>query len=312
MKKLLISSLSVFLCLSLLAQNATLKINLEKNKTYKFKSVSNQNISQTVNGMEQTTTSNSNSVFAIKMMDASQGFIVAEVKFDTIVNITNAMGKVVNTSSASQGNMASEEASEVMSAIMNRLSKNAIYVKMNETGKVMEIVNQAMLRDIILKDTGSISAKLKPMLIPQIQNTVSVDALKTMIEMYTYNLPGKPVNKGEQWTIAVPVNSGGMSLEIVTNYKLNDITNNTGIIVAESSVKASANAKPLEYPGAKITYDGISGMGKSDIKINTLTGLTLENVSKMNITGDLNVNASGMSMQIPMKISSESTIKSIQ
>lgn len=312
MKTFLLTALSVFICVSMMAQNATLKINPEKNKMYRFKAVSNQNISQTVNGMEQTTTSNSNSVFAFKMMDASQGFIVAEVKFDTIVNITNAMGKVATVSSALQGNMVSEEASEVMSAIMNRLSKNAIYVKLNETGKVMDIVNHAMLRDIILKDTGSISAKLKPVLIPQIQNTVSVDALKTMIEMYTYNLPGKPVNKGEQWTIAVPVNSGGMSLEIVSNYKLNDINNNTGIIVAESSIKASANAKPLEYPGAKITYDGISGMGKSDIKLNTVTGLTIENSSKMNIIGDLNVSTSGMSMQIPMKIVSESTIKSIQ
>ena len=312
MKKILLAFVTTILGVSMMAQNADLKLNLEKNKTYRFKAVSNQNISQTINGMEQTTTTNSNTAFSLKMMDAGAGFIVAEVKFDTIINNTNAMGKVVKVNSALEGNMASEEAGDVMSCIMNRLSKNALYVKMNETGKVIEILNSAMLRDIMLKDTGAISPKLAPVLKTQIKNSITDDALKTMIDMYTYNLPGKQVKKGEQWSVAVPVNAGGMSLDIASNYKLESVKDNAAVITSEQTIKASENAAPLEYPGAKITYDGITGMGKSNMTVNTLTGLVMENTSKSNITGDLNVNASGMSMQIPMKISSESSIKTIQ
>ncbi len=311
MKKIALLLSVAFISISMMAQNADLKLNLEKNKTYRFKAVSDQNVSQTVNGVDQTTTTSSNSTFSIKMMDATADFIVAEVKFDTIITTTNTMGKTVKISSANEGNIASEEAGDVMSSVMNRLSKNALYVKLYKSGKVIDIVNLAMLRDIILKDTNAISAKLAPMLKPQIKSMVTLDAFKTMIHTFTYNLPAKQVSVGEQWNITVPINSGGLSLEVITNYKLGSIKDNAAAIVAESEVKAAENAAPLEYPGAKITYDGIKGMGKSDMKINILTGLTIESTAKMTMNGDLNVNASGMSMQIPMKITSESSIKSL-
>jgi hypothetical protein len=261
--------------------------------------------------MDQTTTTSTNTVCSIRMMDSGAGFIIAEVKFDTISTNTNAMGKMISVNSANEGNMASAEASDVMTAVMNRLSRNPLYVKMDPTGKVMEVVNAAMLRDIILKDTASITTQSAPMLKSQLKNSVDPDALKTMVEMFTHNLPGKPVKTGEQWNITTPVNSGGMSLNVVTNYQLKSMKGNDAVISSESSVKASENAKPLEYPGAKITYDGITGLGKSDMTISTVSGLVIEQTTKMNITGDLNVSASGMNMQIPMKIISESSIKSI-
>lgn len=309
MKKIFLSLAIVVYSICLTAQNADLKLNLEKNKIYRFKSVSSQNVSQTVNGMEQTTTTNSITTFSMKMMDATSDFIIAEVRFDTTITTTNTMGRTVKINSATEGNMASEDAGEVMSSVMNRLSKNPIYVKLERTGKVLDIINLAMLRDIILKDTSALAPKLAPMLKTQIKNSVTLDALKTMIGMYTYNLPARQVKAGEQWNINVPVNSGGMALEIATSYKLGSINGNLASVSAESSVKAAANAAPIEYPGAKVTYDGITGMGKSDITLDTQTGLTTESSSKMNITGDLGVSASGMSMQIPLKISSESSIK---
>lgn len=308
MKKLLFFLFSVTISLHLSAQGINLKLNPEKNKVYRFKSVSNQKVSQTVNGMEQTTTTSSNSVFSLKMMEVSSSFIVAEIRFDTIQNTSNAMGKNTKINSAGGGNIASEDAGEAMSTVMNKLSKNPLYVKMNPTGEVIEIINATMIRDLILKDTASVSSKLAPILKQQIKNSVTGEALKTMVNMYTFNLPGREIKVGEPWEIKVQVSTGGMSLDIVTNYKLESVNNDIAQISAESRVKASDNAAPLEYPGAKITYDGIKGFGKSNMKINAKTGFTVENSSKSTISGDLNVNASGMSMQIPMNITSETTI----
>jgi hypothetical protein len=309
MKKILLLISATILSISVMAQTSELKLKLEKNKVYRFKSVSSQNVSQTMNGVEQTTTTNSNSVMSLKMMDMASDLIVAEVKFDTIVTSTNTMGKLSVINSANVGNMASEEAGEVMSVVMNRLSKNALYVKMKPTGEVTEIVNLRMLQDIVLKDTGMISAKLAPMLKPQIKNTVEANALMTMINMYTFNLPAKEVKKGEQWNTTVPVNSGGLSLEISTNYKLEDLKGNQAFVKSESSIKAAANAAPLEYPGAKITYESIKGIGKSDMTFDTTTGILTDNITKTSVAGDLNVNAGGMSMQIPMKINGETSVK---
>ena len=91
------------------------------------------------------------------MIDATADFMITEVHFDTLITNTNTMGKTVSISSVNEGDIKSTEMADVMSCIMNRLSKNALYVKIDFAGKPVEIVNSKMLSDIILKDTSSIT-----------------------------------------------------------------------------------------------------------------------------------------------------------
>lgn len=310
MKKLLLTWIAIAAVIALPAQT-NLKLNPEKNRIYRFKSVSEQNVSQTVNGMEQTTNSTSTTFFSLKMLDATADFMIMEVRFDTIISKSNAMGKVVNISSANEGNMASEEAADVMSAVMNRLCKNPLFVKMEVTGKVIEIVNYAMLSQMILKDTSLITGAAAPMLKTQVKNTVDPNALKPMIETFTFNLPGKEVGNGDKWELSSPINAGGMDLEVKSNYVLENLNGNDAGISTESSIKPALNAKPLNYSGANITYDNLSGLGKSQMVIDTRTGLVKSANSKMNITGDLNISVQGMNMQIPMIIDSQSNVMAL-
>jgi hypothetical protein len=309
MKKTWLSIAVFLISISLMAQNgAFLKLNLEKNKIYRFRSASEQSISQTMNGVAQTTNVESNTYLSMKMMDATPDFLIAEIRFDTLVTITNAMGNIVRINSASEGNIKSSEMGEVMSCIMNRLSKNSLYVKMDYTGKLIEIVNAKMLSDVVMKDTGSITGATASTIKAQVKNTINDKALKSMIEVFTYNLPGKQVSIGDHWMINSPVNSGGMSLDIATTYKLNALKGNAATINIESNIAVSPNAEPLEYPGAKITYGDITGLGKSTMILNTLTGLPVENKSKTHVTGNLNVSGTGFSMEIPLEINGESEI----
>jgi hypothetical protein len=301
--------------MSIMAQNGViLKLNLEKNKVYRFSSASEQTVSQTINGNQQTTETKSNNTVSIKMVDATADFMIAEVRFDSIVYNNNAMGKTTIVSSISEANIKSSEASDVLSSIMNRLSKNALYIKLDFTGKVLEIVNSKMLSDVIMKDTSSITltGPMASGIKTQIKNMVSDNALKTMIEVFTYNLPGKQVNKGENWNITLNTNSGGMSLNIITNYHLNGVNGNTADITAESNIKAAQNAAPMEAGGAKITYDDLNGLSKSSIVIDVRTGLVVENKAKTHITGNLGITGPGYSMQMPMDISGESKVIALQ
>jgi hypothetical protein len=315
MKKILLSCIAVMFCISILAQNtANLKMNLEKNKVYRLKSVSEQTVSQTVNGVQQTTESKVNYTISFKMIDATADFMIAEVHFDTLITNTNTMGKVVTMSSVSEGDIKSAETADVMSCIMNRLSKNALYVKMDFTGKPFEIVNLKMLPDIIMKDTSSITltgptaAAVKK----QIINMVSDNSLKTMIEMFTWCLPGKQVSTGDNWNVTQQTNSGGMTLDIVTTYHLDGLSGNNANITAESNIKAADNANPIESGGAKVTYDDLKGLSKSTMVIDIRTGLIVEDKGKTHITGNLGVSAPGFSMQIPMDINGESKVIALQ
>jgi hypothetical protein len=313
MKKILLSFTAILIGFSVLAQTGTtLKLNLEKNKVYRLKSSSDQTISQTINGMQQNTNVTSNSIVSIKMMDASADFLIAEFRFDTLITITNAMGKIVNINSANEGNMTSTEAGDVMTVIMNRLSKNPLYVKMDYTGKVIELVNAKMLSDILLKDTASITGESAPVTKMQIVNMTSQKALISMAEIFTHNLPGKPVNSGDKWDITENMNSGGMSLDIITTYSLDGIKDNAANLTAESTIQASPNAEPLTYGPAKVMYDELKGIGKSEMVLDARTGLLIQNSSKTHMAGNLNISVQGMNLQMPMEMDGTSKVVSIQ
>jgi proteasome assembly chaperone (PAC2) family protein len=315
MKKILLSSVAVLFCISLIAQNSVnLKMNLEKNKVYRFSSVSEQTIIQTVNGNQQTIDSKTNYAVSLKMVDATADFMITEVHFDTLITNTNSMGKMVNISSVNEGDIKSTETADVMSYIMNQMSKNALYIKMDFAGKVLEIVNSKMLSDVIMKDTSSITltGPVGSGIKSQIKNLISDNSLKTMVEMFTHYLPGKQVSKGDNWNVTVSTNSGGMILDIITDYHLDGLNGNAANITAESNIKAAENAAPMLSGGAKITYDDIKGLSKSSMIIDIRTGLIIEGRSKTHIAGNLGVSGPEYSMQIPMDINGESKVIALQ
>lgn len=311
MKKILLSCTTVLFCVSIMSQNSvSLKMNLEKNKVYRFGSSSEQTIIQTVNGNQQTIETKTNNAVSLKMIDATADFMITEVRFDTIISNTNSMGKTMSMSSLNEGDIKSAETADIISCIMNRLSKNTLYIKMDFTGKVLEIVNSKMLSDVIMKDTSSITltGPMASGVKTQIQNLVSDNTLKTMVEEFTYYLPGKQVSTGDRWNVTIRTNSGGMTLDILTDYHLDGVNGNAANITAESNIKAAENAVPMISGGATITYDDIKGLSKSNMVIDTRTGLLVEDNAKTHISGNLGVSGPGFSMQIPMDIDGTSKV----
>ena len=315
MKKLLLGSLTILFCTSIVAQNAiNLKLNLEKNRLYRLKSVSEQTVSQTVNGVQQSTEVKVSYTLSLKMIDATADFMVAEVHFDTLITKTNAMGKLISASSVGEGDIKSAEMGDVLSCIMNRLSKNAIYVKLDFSGKPLEIVNQKMLSGMVLKDTSSITiaGQTGVAIKKQIAELVSESNLETLIGMFTWRLPATQVSEGDNWKMTQQMNSGGMELDILTTCHLDGITGNSANITADSDIKAKDNADPIESGGAKVTYDDLRGLNKSNMVINVGTGLLVRETTKTHITGNLGISAPGFSMQMPMDINGESKIVELQ
>lgn len=315
MKKIILSVTAVLFCAVIMAQNpANLKLNLEKNKVYRLKSVSTQTVTQTMNGVQQTTESKVNYTMSIKMIDLTADYMITEVRFDTLITYTNTMGKTVSYSSVDEGDIKSAETADVLSYIMNRLSKNALYVKMDFAGRPFEIVNLKMLTDMVLKDTSSITltGPTAVAVKKQIINTVSDSELKTMMEMFTWYLPARQVAPGDSWDILQQVSSGGLMLEIATTYKMDRIEGTRGTITAESIIRTAANAVPIESGGATVTYDGIKGLTRSSMVVDLLTGLKVEDIGKTHITGNLGISGPGFSMVMPMDINGESTIIAIQ
>ncbi|HQJ20966.1 MAG TPA: hypothetical protein PLQ61_07220, partial [Bacteroidales bacterium] len=89
MKKFLFFVFSVLFGLQVVAQQSvSLKLNLEKNRTYRLRSVTHQTVTQTVSGNQQTVESDVLYTFSLKMLDVTPEFIVTEIHFDTITTKT--------------------------------------------------------------------------------------------------------------------------------------------------------------------------------------------------------------------------------
>ena len=129
-----------------------------------------------------------------------------------------------------------------------------------------------------------------------------------MIETLTGNLPGKQVAKGDKWDRTVNTNSGGMSLDIITNYSLNTLQGNSANVTAESNIQASPNAEPIDYGTAKVSYGELKGLGKINMVLDTKTGLLISNSSKTHVSGNLSISVQGMNMQMPMDMDIESKV----
>lgn len=315
MKKILFLTLAVLLSISLNAQTGiNLKMNLEKNKVYRLSSVADQTVSQTINGGTQTTESTVSYTMSIKMIDATPDFIITEVRFDTLTTSTNTMGKISRFSSANAGDIKSSEMEDVLSGLMNRLSKNAIYTKIDYKGRPFEIVNARMLSEMILKDTADISltGTTADAVKKQVRDMISENELKTMIGMFTHNLPGREVATGDTWNTSEQMNAGGMMLDISTTFRLTGLEGNNAVITSESAIKAAENAKPLESGGATVTYGDLKGMSKTTMKIDVTTGLPVESLGKTRLAGNLGITGPGFSMQMPMDISGETKVSGLQ
>ncbi len=307
MKKALFIALIGLATFSAMAQDVVdLKLNPEKNKTYRFRSFSSQNVSQTVNGVTQASAVTSKSVSSLKVMDMKPEFFVAEIRFDSMVTNTNSMGKPMTFSSTNPGNMASDNMADVMSCIMNRLSANPLYAKISYTGKVIELVNFKMVSGILLKDTAKITGATAAMLKTQVAGYGDPKTLISMIEAITGELPGKPVGKNDTWNASSNINSGGMALEIANTYELAQVTESAVTVNAESDIHPALNAAPMNYGPATVNYQNLRGSGKTVIELDRRTGLTMKSNTKTHISGNLQVSGQGFNMQMPMDITGES------
>lgn len=141
---------------------------------------------------------------------------------------------------------------------------------------------------------------------------VSDKSLKTMVELFTYFLPGKQVSTGDNWDVTIKTNSGGMTLDVITSYKLDGVNGKVANITAESDIKVSENAEPMLVGEAKITYDDLKGLSKSNMVIDISTGLLTEGKAKTHLSGNMGVTLPGMSMQIPMDINGTSKVIALQ
>lgn len=295
---------ATFLSFSIMTQaQVELKYNLEKGKTYKVKSSMTMDQTTKMQGMEQNNTIENVSYFSLKALNMANDFFMAQVRFDTIFTSTTMPPMTIT--SANEGNIKSDKPEEIMGAIMNRLCKSTFLVKMAYSGHVIDIMNYDVMTKVIMADIDSIKGQMAMAIKPRVESMMEKKALKGMIESITVYLPNKEVKNGDKWNTQFTSYSGGFGSLSSTDYTLEKISKKEAVVKGEAKMEPVAG-KPMVMNGAEITSE-LRGVGTSELIINPKTGWIKSGTSEIQMSGNLNVNAQGNQMQIPVeaKIKSE-------
>jgi hypothetical protein len=304
MKSIFSTAIVLFFSISLMAQTANLKFNLEKGKTYRVKSTNEVTSAVNYNGMQQNSEVTNISIMSVKAVAIMADHFLAEVRIDSMA--TKISMPKMEMNSSKPGSMSSQNPSDVMGCVLNRLCKSVFQVKMSPDGKVIEITNINAVTAEVTSGIDSITGQTAPMLQSQIKQTVSEKSIKSMIEAVTAYMPGKEVKVGDKWNNSLSFSSGGMQMIATSNYKLKSLTGSQAEISSETTLEPSGS-EPLDMGGMQMTFD-VRGLGKNAATVDAKTGWIIKSTGKSHLQGNLNMKMQGNDMQMPIEIDATNTL----
>ena len=275
MKTLVSTVVALLVAGTMLAQTANLKFNLDKNKTYRVKTTTEQTTSYSGGGMQQTSNINLSMFISLKPVSFSSDNFSAEVRFDTM-NFSLTMPTMkLEISSAKEGNIKSPDIATAMGCLYHRLCSNTFSVKMSYSGNVMEISNYQTIADNILQGIDSLQGQAQ-MMQQQAKGMFTEPALRGMIEAVTAYLPGKEVKEGDKWVSVVNQVGMGATMQTTNNLKLKKISGKQAEITGDATIEPTGGAQ-----------SDIRGVSKSSLTIDIQSGWIIKGSSKQHSQGTM-------------------------
>ena len=304
-KTILLFATAILIALSSTSFAATiLKLNLEKGKSYKVKSTTQQTIDISANGMQMNIEINSISAISLTPKSIEADYFIAQVKFDSIVTNMSMPQGSMKMNSNKPGNP--NNPMEIGGFAMYHLCKNPLEVKMSYSGKVIEIINIKAVNDSINKVVDLLPESSKGQLKPSIEAMASESALKSMIEAITAYLPEKPVDKGDKWESKSALKPNGMELNVTTTYKLKSIVANQAELSGDAVIESGADGT-MNMNGMKIPFE-MRGISSSELTIDPQTGWIIKGKTKSKLQGSVTFGGNAS----PMGISGTTEIEAVK
>jgi sRNA-binding regulator protein Hfq len=293
-------------CFAILNIQATtnLKLNLEKGKEYKINSTTIQNMVMTVNGMQMNTDVNSFNAITYLPDSLGKEYMIVKVTFDSVISNVNNPYRPMKINSNKPGDKKSPE--NLMSNVWSTLSKNPLIVKLSYTGKVIDIRNLNAIMDSVSKQLDSLPETMKPQMKGAVDNALSFDVLKMIVESAMSYLNDQPINSGDKWESKYTIKPSGMELSITTKFKCKNIENNQANISGDVLIESPENAV-MNMGGQQAPFD-LRGMGTSEMSVDLNTGLVIKGKMKQKMQGSMTIQGNPM----PMNIESTTEIEAIK
>ena len=281
------------------AEKRNYELKLEKGKKYYFRMLTEQEISQTVMGQEQSMEQviGMGMELDVNEVDAN-GAMWIDYKYGWAkFGHKGPMGEQVYDSSKKDSPVPPTAQGFVA------LLGEGFSLRMMPKGKVKAVRGLKRMRENISKKLPA--GPMREFMMKGLEQYFNEAAVKELNESSMAMYPDKPVGVGDSWSRKV-VLSQGFAMVLENKWTLKERRNGVALIEVSSTVKPNRKAKPLEMGLMKISYE-FTGTQKGLVEIKESTGQVIrskinQELSGLTRTEVLSGGAKPQTVTTPMKI----------
>jgi len=285
------------------------RLHLQKGKKYFVKTITDQQITQTITGQEQNMEQTTGMGMDFDITDVND-------KGDVWIRYTyrwvnfrqkGPMGEVVYDSSQKDVNV--PPAAQWFAALLNE----GFSVKLTPHGKAVQVEGLDKIRNNISQKVPA--GPMRENMLKSMEQFLSEEAMKKFVESCSAMYPEREVGVGDSWTKIISM-SVGFPMTIANKYMLKDRKDGVSVLDVTSEIKSDPNAKPMEMGPMKMKYE-LTGTQQGQVRMNEMTGLLLTSKIEQQVSGQVKMIMSTPAqaqkpdqpqtpteMAIPMKIKS--------
>jgi len=261
------------------AQSTDLSLKLKVGETYTQNYVSDVEMNQSINGMDQV----------IKMkVESGMNFTVREAT-DKGYRMGVAYSKLVMDMSLPTGEMvfsSESDAEDLVTAIMKGLVGKEFEVTILKNGSISEVKNMDAIFTGMAASFPNVPEAQKEQVMAQLRKSYGENAFKGNIEMITAIFPDKDVNIGDSWKNTVKMESGFNGM-VSNQFTLEEITSDQIVVKGDSQLNTQKESTVVNG-GMPTKYD-LSGTMKSSYTLDPVTNWIVSGSVSQDISGTISI-----------------------
>ena len=285
---------------ALLASDINLKLNVDKGTDAKYNSTTEQVITQTINGMQQVINQHQIFEYTISILGkATNGNLETKVTFNRIAVDMKMQGMEMSFDSEDKSGKAPANPQFL---VFKAMVDKSVTATISPLGKILEVKGVQEMRNQMISETGGAQAE------QTIGAAITEESIKQMFAGAFITYPEKAINANSTWT---------ENQTIENQFVLNTINSYSVLSLNDNKAQLSLSATMSTVPGNKSNMQGMEvtynlfGTTSGTISVNSKTGMITESSIEQNINGNIAGDMMGQKLDIPMAITSKTTVKQL-
>jgi hypothetical protein len=285
-----------------------LGINLQVGQTFNQLFLTEQNITQTIEGQQYDMVQTMGMGYTFTVQDVEpDGNMWIQAVYDSTLFKQFGPGLDVEYDS-------SDPPDEIPSEAIGfaALVGQGFTMKMSPQGYVLEVQGVEEMVDHMLEELDLSLGYMTDSLEENFRQQFGAEAIKETMQNAMAVYPEEPVKMGDTWS-QTAVMSTGFPMIVNSTWTLKERQKDTITIDVQSSVEPNPEAAPIDMVTILISYE-ISGEQQGTIKVDEKTGWAMQATLTQNLSGQLTMESpeTGETMSWPVTIESTISIETLE